>query len=136
MKIVVKRHALKNTHTIGRMYIDGVYICDTLEPPVRDLGKNGQGKVYGHTAIPEGEYNIDITFSFTFKRELPILRNVPFFSGIRIHRGNVVSHTKGCILVGENKRVGEVWNSTTYEKKIIDLINNAGGKATISIINS
>ena len=66
MEIVVKRIALKPTYTIGKLYIDGEYFCDTLEDTVRDLNKNGkfdngEKKVYGETAIPYRKYEIKWT---------------------------------------------------------------------------
>ncbi len=36
MLIEVKRFEFKDTHTIGKLYIDGVYECYTLEDVVRN----------------------------------------------------------------------------------------------------
>lgn len=48
--------------------------------------------------IPEGEYPIEWTWSPKFKKPLPEILNVPDRSGIRIHRGTLPEHSKGCIL--------------------------------------
>jgi len=48
--------------------------------------------------IPEGEYPIDWTWSPKFKKPLPEILDVPDRSGIRIHRGTLPEHSKGCIL--------------------------------------
>jgi len=93
MLIEVKRFEFKDTHTIGKMYIDGVYECYTLEDAVR----NG-AKVMGKTAIPTGEYKIIIDASVRFKQDMPHILNVPNFTGVRIHAGNTSAHTDGCIL--------------------------------------
>lgn len=115
--IKLVRKAQRDKYTIGHLIIDGVKFCDTLEDKVRDLiDKNsdgdfddqGEGKVYGETAIPAGTYNVVVTKSAAFKRELPLLLNVPGFSGIRIHSGNTAEHSKGCILVGNNTEKGMV----------------------------
>ena len=49
--------------------------------------------------IPVGTYPVSVTFSPRFKRMLPLIGNVPGRSGIRIHRGTIPEHSKGCILV-------------------------------------
>ena len=63
MKLKLNRIALRKTYTIGKLYIDGKYFCDTLEDTVRDTNKsgkfdNGEKKVKGKTAIPYGTYEI------------------------------------------------------------------------------
>ena len=75
----LKRVAFKDTYTIGKLYLDGKFQGDTLEDKVRVLGAKGEGKVFGETAIPAGKYKVIITYSARFKRDLPLLLNVPFF---------------------------------------------------------
>lgn len=111
MLITVLRKWPKDKYIIGRLYIDGEYLCNTLEPP----WKGNQHKI---SCIPEGEYPVKWTFSHKFHRYLPEILNVPARVGIRIHRGNYPSSTEGCILPGENSEVGEVHNSTKYEEII------------------
>ena len=76
MKIKLKRIALKKDYTIGKLYIDDVYFCDTLEDAVRDLNKNGkfdngEKKIYCQTAIPYGTYEVKWTYSHRFKKYTP-----------------------------------------------------------------
>lgn len=120
IKLLVKREFFAETYTIGKLYVDGVYFCDTLENPVRPNGV----KIPNETAIPYGTYEVIVNFSPKFKRILPRLLNVPMFDGILIHRGNSVKDTSGCILVGENKVKGMVLNSTPYEEKLVELLKN------------
>mgnify|MGYP001194245936 FL=1 len=108
MKLTLKRIALRPTYTIGKLYIDDNYFCDTLEDTVRDLNKNGkfdngEKKVHAKTAIPYGIYEIKWTYSPRFKKYTPQLMSVPSFEGIRIHAGNTSADTEGCLLLGENK---------------------------------
>ena len=49
--------------------------------------------------IPNGTYEVRVTWSPRFKRMLPLIGNVPGRSGIRIHRGTKPEHSKGCVLV-------------------------------------
>lgn len=139
MKLKLKRTFFADKYTIGKLYIDDVYFCDTLEDTNRDLNKNGkfdgnETKVYGSTCIPFGVYTVLLTLSAKFKRELPLLVGVPNFDGVRIHRGNVPADTLGCILVGENKIKGKVINSTPYEEKLVQMMKAAKGRGeTISI---
>lgn len=89
--------------------------CDTLEPPRRNLLNGGKWdkrlKVKGMTAIPEGRYLMRFTYSPKFGKRLFQLMDVPLFDGIHIHSGNSVKDTQGCILVGNNTKVGRLENS-------------------------
>ncbi|MBQ6210332.1 MAG: hypothetical protein IJK42_11275, partial [Prevotella sp.] len=103
-----------------------VYLCDTLEPTWRDIGWGKKGrKVAGKTAIPEGRYPVVITKSKKFGIWLPLLLGVPRFEGIRIHAGNSVADTEGCILVGENLKKGMVLNSNKCLKRVKEKIVEA-----------
>ena len=140
MKIVLKRIALRDTYTIGKLYIDDKYICDTVEDKVRDINKNGvfdngEKKVYGETAIPYGTYEVKWTYSNRFKKYMPEILSVPNFSGIRIHSGNTAADSLGCIIVGENKVVGKVLNSRATVNKLYPIIEKGckDGKVTITI---
>ena len=134
MKLTLKRIALKPDYTIGKLYIDGKYFFDTLEDTVLKL--HAEKKIPGRTAIPAGTYRISVTYSPKFGRDLPLVENVPYFTGIRIHRGNTPQDTSGCILVGENKAIGKVLNSTLYEKELTEMLSDAerSGFNTIEIL--
>lgn len=126
-------------YTIGKLYVNGKYLCDTLEDPVRDINKNGkfdgnEVKIPGNTAIPYGTYDMTLSMSPKFKRILPLVENVNSFIGIRIHAGNSTKDTEGCILPGLNKIKGQVTHSKFYEQEIINLMKNFQGKITLEIV--
>lgn len=141
----LNRIAKKPAYTIGRLLEGGSYFCDTLEDPVRELkdlngdgdfNDPGEGKIYGQTAIPEGTYEIIMTFSARFKKVMPILLNVPGYSGIRIHSGTKPEHTEGCILLGKNKIVGGLVDSRLWTDMFYDTLKNyldAGYRVFITI---
>lgn len=140
MKLTLKRIALRPTYTIGKLYINDVYFCDTIEDTVRDLNKNGkfdngEKKIHSKTAIPYGTYEIKWTYSPRFKKYTPQLMNVPSFEGIRIHAGNTSADTEGCLILGKNKQVGKVLNSRAAINKFYPIIKEAcsNGKVTIEI---
>lgn len=132
MNLLLKRIALKPEYTIGKLYIDGQYFCDTLEDTVREK------KIAGKTAIPAGTYQVIVNRSPKFKRDLPLLLDVPNFERIRIHRGNTAKDTSGCILVGENKVKGKVINSTKYETLLTAILKRemqSGSNISITVGN-
>lgn len=152
MKLKLHRIALKETYTVGRLYVDGKYICDTIEDKVRDLNKNGrfdngEKKVYGETAIPYGTYPVTLKVqSQKFKGKsqykfcdayIPRLLNVNSFDGVLIHIGNTAKDSLGCILVGRNTIVGRVTDSTETFKNLYHILRAAsdrGEKITIQIL--
>ena len=98
MNLTIHRFEFGTDYTIGRLYVDDVYQCYTLEDKVRD---SSEPKVPGQTAIPTGTYNVIIDMSTRFARLMPHVLNVADFSGIRIHSGNTDKDTEGCILLGD-----------------------------------
>ena len=130
MIITLRRIAMKDTYTIGKLYIDGVYFCDTVEDKDRGLDDSmeesviKERKVYGETAIPLGTYKVEITYSPKFKKNLPLLYNVKGFEGIRIHSGNTAEDSLGCIIVGKNKKVGMVLDSRSTMTKLMKILTN------------
>lgn len=131
MELVLTRIAKRPTYTIGKLYVDGKYVCDTLEDTDRGLDKSmplskiTSTKVYGETAIPTGKYQVIVSYSNKFKQYMPLLLNVPGYEGIRIHSGNTAADTLGCILVGKNTQVGKVLDSRNTYKQIFSLIETA-----------
>lgn len=123
MLLEVKRLYKKDTYTIGVLMVDGEKFSDTLEDKVRDL--KSEKKVYGETAIPAGKYKVVMSMSSKFKRVMPYLENVQQFTGIMIHPGNTIKDTLGCILVGENKKKGQLVNSRKYSDELNKRINEA-----------
>ena len=131
MKLTLKRVALKNKYTIGHLYIDDKYFCDTIEDKVRDLSK--EKKIYGETAIPAGTYKVVWTYSNKFKQQMPEILNVPQFSGIRIHTGNTAKDSLGCIIIGQNKVKGQVINSRVTRDKLYPLIKEGCSKGNVTL---
>ena len=113
MKILLERDVKAPNFTLGKMFIDGQLIGYTCEDAVRE--KHGvpvaEWKIPGKTAIPRGTYRVIITFSNRFQKHLPLLLDVPGFTGIRIHAGNYEGDTEGCLLLGTGRVKEGVSNS-------------------------
>ena len=115
------RHDRSPLRTIGRLSLDGEYLCWTLEDPVRDLnptfhaGSLDQAvqatKVPGRTAIPAGRYRVVREDSPKFGPDTLTLLDVPGFTHIHIHAGNRVEDTSGCLLVGDKRGENEIYQS-------------------------
>ena len=131
MKLEVLRYECGPVCTIGKILIDGEFACFTLEDVVRPAG---EPKVFGQTAIPYGVYEVVITFSNHFKRDLPLLLGVPGFEGVRIHPGNTAADTEGCLLLGLTKGDNFVGQSRAAFDLVFPKIRDAiesGEKVTI-----
>jgi hypothetical protein len=130
MRLTIIRDTYTSKSTIGRLFIDGVEFCYTLEDIVRPEGI----KVYGETAIPEGEYSMTMSYSNRFKELMPLVYNKPdlsvrdhkgvSFRGIRIHSGNKAEHTHGCILLGNSKSKDFIGNSKKTYKEFLKLLGD------------
>ena len=149
MELLLNRIARKETYTIGRLYVDGVRFCDTLEDTDRglkqtmDLAVLRAKKRRGITAIPTGRYKVTLNVKspkFSQKKAydfckgyLPRLINVPAYDGVLIHIGNYPKDTEGCILVGKNSKVGAVLESTATFKLLYEKLKSAKDDIYITI---
>lgn len=154
MVITVDRKYKKPTYTIGLLYINGTFFCNTMEDTDRGLTQDMQiYKIYslkkaGITAIPSGTYNVRMDIvspKYSTKQwyktncnggRVPRLENVPGFEGILIHTGNTAEDSMGCILVGKNDIKGKVTKSKEYFLKLYNIMYNIykkGEKITIII---
>lgn len=149
MELKVRRIARRDTYTIGRLYIDGEYFCDTLEDTDRGLRQDMSLPVIrakkraGVTAIPTGRYKVTLNVKSPKLSKkamydfcggfLPRLVNVPGYEGVLIHVGNTSKDTDGCILVGRNREVGMVLDSRDTFKRIYDRLKAESGDIYITI---
>lgn len=149
MKILVKRIDKADRYTIGYLYIDNEYICNTLEDTDRGLKQTDSIehiediKVFGETAIPTGTYEVDMdTVSPKFKdREwakpyegkLPRLVDVPGFEGVLLHVLNTVEQSQGCLGVGTSNGDGTISNSVQSFHIVMRKLLSSKDKITITI---
>lgn len=140
MNVSINRKWKKDTYTIGLVYIDGEFFCNSLEDRDRglrqdmDVGEIARMKVAGETAIPTGKYIVTMTYSPKYKRVMPQIMNVPGYTGGRIHSGNNAKDTEGCILLGKNDKVGWISNSRETCKKFEELLVASGGTCDLEIV--
>lgn len=135
MKLKTDRAWKKETYTIGRFFVNGIRLCESLEDKDRGLNSSmtleqiKAAKVYGVTAIPTGTYKVILSVSPKFKSRawakkygglVPEILGIPGFEGVRIHPGNKAEDTLGCILVGDNKVKGGIVNSTKRFYELMD----------------
>lgn len=149
MKLLLNRIAKRDTYTIGKLYIDNQYFCDTLEDTDRGLTSDMslqeilKRKIYGKTAIPTGTYKVNMyTVSPRFKNrnwakpyegKLPRLMDTIGFEGVLIHVGNSASDTTGCVLVGKNTIKGKLTESTKTFHSLMDKLLKNKDNITITI---
>lgn len=130
MDLTINRYSFGPRQCMGYLEVNGEYQCDTLEPKAIDWSK--EKKRVGVTAIPEGRYRIKLTYSKTFKRTMPFLQDVPEFTGVMLHTGNVATKpdgtpgdSRGCILVGVTALEGVLEQSRLQFSKLYPLLEKA-----------
>ena len=152
MEIRLRRIARREAYTIGRLYVDGAYVCDTIEDRDRGLRQDMAPSVIratkrkGITAIPSGRYRVTLdvrSTKFSMKKYektygfcggyLPRLINVPGFEGVLIHVGNTAKDTEGCLLVGRNTKVGKVLESRVTFVRLYGILKEAKDSIYITI---
>ncbi len=120
MNLRLDRYKSESDFTLGKLYINDVFECYTLEDEKREV------KVMHETRIPAGTYEIKLRLfgghherykvKFPFHKGMLWLQDVPNFKDILIHIGNTDEDTSGCILVGKNVGDGRIVESTRAYK--------------------
>ena len=111
MDIKIYRRSTVKTRTPGDLYVNGAYFCHTVEDVVRERDADADGdidaddvkqfKVYGETAIPAGRYPFVLDLSPKYGPNTMTIKDVPGFTGIRVHSGNTELDTDGCLILGD-----------------------------------
>ena len=142
LNLTLERFAKRQKYTIGKLYVDDVFFCHTLEDTDRGLTQDmplheiQKKKIYGETAIPRGRYRIVMNVQSPAyskkpkwmqycKAFMPRLMNVPGWSGVLIHTGQTPEHTLGCICVGDNTVVGQLRNSDNTFYRLYPVLKKA-----------
>lgn len=137
MRLFVAREPTIDGVTLGSLYLNGERFCDCLEDAIREVpGVPVEAwKIKGETAIPAGRYDVRMSYSHRFKRILPEVLQVPGFVGIRIHAGNSIEDTEGCLLVGSGRNGHMVTSSRVALEKLMLRMAEAKGPMTIEYRN-
>ena len=156
MKIKIERKARKSGYTIGKVYVDGKYFCDSLEDTDRGVTQlmpfvsmggikgywvkpdNGRvEKVCGKTAIPTGLYDCTIQWWEKHKCYCPMLLRVGGFTGILLHNGMTADHSEGCVLLGKNNVLGRLDGDRIYMDALAARVlacQKTGEKVTVEVV--
>lgn len=130
MELKIIREKSNKEYTEGKLYINGVFFCDTLEDQDRGLYQHMSlaeikaVKVYGETCIPYGTYKVELSYSPKFKKVMPAILDVKGFTGVRMHNGVDKNSTLGCILVGIKYKNGMLTNSRKTFNELMQKLQN------------
>ena len=150
MRIVLERIYNCATYCIGHLYVDGKYVCDTIEDTDRGLSQTmtdaeiKKRKVYAQTAIPVGLYPVTLKItSQKFSKKpyykkfcegkVPRVLNVPGFDGILMHIGSTEKSSAGCLIVGYNTIKGRVTKSQQAFEKLYEVLASAKDEIKIEV---
>ena len=139
--IITLLRTYEKDHTDGRVFVNGESFGHSLE----DAGRPPGVKIAAETCIPEGAYQVNYSHSNKFKRNMIIIYNIEDdhsierlgvrFTGIRVHGGNNISHTAGCVMVAKNSdKNGTISRSLNQELLIKVQLAIEQGKDVIWVI--
>lgn len=141
MELKIIRIKSNKDFTEGKLYINEVYFCDTLEDKDRGLQQHMSlaeikaVKVYGETCIPYGTYKVELSYSPKFKKIMPAILNVKGFTGIRIHNGVDEKSTLGCVIIGKKWQDGKVTKSRDTFAKLMQILQQCDKEIILIISN-
>lgn len=125
LEFTIIRDVFQDTYTLGRLLVNDTthvgYICEDTDRKLEDGGV----KIKGKTAIPRGRYLLTASMSNRFKKITPEIKEVPQFSGVRIHGGNTAEDTEGCPLLGKARTTDGVQNCSEVNTRLLRMIQDA-----------
>lgn len=150
MEIKVDRKWKKEKYTIGRLYINNEFICNTIEDIDRGLTQSmseeeiKSKKIYGKTAIPSGRYKILMNvvspkfsqkefYMNVCKGKVPRLEGIKGFSGVLIHSAATADNVEGCIGVGFNTEIGRLTSIKEAFEKVYSRLSSSKEDIWITI---
>lgn len=150
MEIKVDRKWKKEKYTIGRLYINNEFICNTIEDTDRGLTQSmseeeiKSKKIYGKTAIPSGRYKILMNvvspkfsqkefYMNVCKGKVPRLEGIKSFSGVLIHSAATADNVEGCIGVGFNTEIGRLTSIKEAFEKVYSKLSSSKEDIWITI---
>lgn len=125
IKFLLQRDVCAPGFTLGRLFVEGMMYGFTCEDQDRKLEENPGAKIQKRTAIPRGLYRMTLSFSNRFQKVMPLIKDVPGFSGIRVHGGNDQYDTEGCPLLGAIRTAVGVMKCAEVNAALIDFIRQA-----------
>ena len=132
INLLLIRDTFTDQSTLGKLYLNGEYMCDTLENP----WLNNQRNI---SCIPDGRYDVRIRLareSATRDYIHLLVQEVPERSYILFHIGNTAKDTQGCILVGIKRQQDFVSNSRLAMDLLMKEIIHLGGEKIHLIIKN
>ena len=123
VNLLIIRNTFTEVSTIGKLYLNGEWLCDTLENPYLDNQRN-------ISCIPTGEYSVRLRTareSATKDYVHLLVKDVANRDLILFHIGNTAKDTRGCVLVGIGTEQDLVKNSRLAMELLMKEIINLGG---------
>lgn len=113
VRLTLLRYESGQDGTFGVLLCGREWICHTLEPSARTGGYR--------QAVRAGVYPLTFEYSPKFRRQLPTIL-APGRVGLRVHAGNKVSETSGCVLVGESRSGPLLLRSKVTLDRVVEII--------------
>lgn len=139
MELKIIRSEFQDDRALGKLYINDVLFCHTLEDTDRGLTVDSsretikRTKVAKKTCIPYGRYRVILSYSIKLKRYLPLILDVPEYRGIRIHKGSGPKWSSGCPLVGLGRKGSKLIRIIEAENELIERLDTVNHSEAIYI---
>ena len=128
--ILIVRDTFTEESTLGKLYLNGEFICYTLENAWLDNKRN-------ISCIPVGVYDVRVRLpreSATRDYLHLLVKDVPNRTYILFHRGNTAKDTLGCILTGMDRGENVIYKSRVAHNELMTAIIDGEMQENIELI--